>query len=74
VPEGAVQRDGEKFVVFVALGENRYERREIQVGRSAGGFSEILSGLGASDSVVVEGTFLLKSEASKGQMGAGHEH
>ena len=74
VPAGAVQRDGSEFVVFVPLGDNRFERHEVTVGRRAGGFAEILSGLGPDDVVVVEGTFLLKSEASKEQMGAGHEH
>lgn len=74
VPVGAVQRDGEEFIVFVALGDNRFERHEVVVGRSAGGFAEILSGLDPEDTVVIEGAFLLKSEASKEQMGAGHEH
>ena len=74
VPAGAVQRDGEEFVVFVAHENNRFERHEVEVGRTAGGFAEILSGLAPGDTVVVEGGFLLKSEASKEQMGAGHEH
>ena len=74
VPSGAVQRDGEEFVVFVAQGNNRFARHEVEVGRSAGGLTEILSGLASGDTVVVEGAFLLKSEASKEQMGAGHEH
>jgi len=74
VPVGAVQRDGEEFIVFVALDDYRFERHEVVVGRSAGGFAEILSGLDPEDTVVIEGAFLLKSEASKEQMGAGHEH
>lgn len=74
VPAGAVQRDGEEFVVFVTLGNNRFGRREITAGRRAGGFVEILSGLDPTDAVVVEGAFLLKSEASKEAMGGGHSH
>lgn len=74
VPAGAVQRDGDEFIVFVSLGDNRFERREVEVGRTTGGFAEIRSGLDSANIVVVEGAFLLKSEASKEQMGAGHEH
>ena len=74
VPTGAVQRDGDEFIVFVSLGDNRFERREVEVGRTTGGFAEIRSGLDSANIVVVEGAFLLKSEASKEQMGAGHEH
>ena len=74
VPAGAVQRDGEKFIVFVTLGNNRFARHEVTVGRTAGEFTEILSGLDPTDTVVVEGVFLLKSEALKEGMGGGHAH
>ncbi len=74
VPAGAVQRDGEESIVFVPLGGHRFERRHVELGRATSEFTEILSGLAAGDEVVVEGGFLLKSEASKEQMGAGHEH
>lgn len=74
VPTGAIQRDGEESVVFVPLGGNRFERRPVELGRATSEFTEILSGLAAGDEVVVAGGFLLKSEASKEQMGTGHEH
>jgi cobalt-zinc-cadmium efflux system membrane fusion protein len=74
VPEGAVQRDGEEFLAFVALGPNRFEVRELQIGRRAGGEVEVLAGLEEGERVVVEGAFLLKSEASKDSLGEGHEH
>jgi cobalt-zinc-cadmium efflux system membrane fusion protein len=74
VPAGAVQRDGDAFIVFVALGDDRYARHEVSVGRTAAGFVEIRSGLAPTDTVVVEGAFLLKSEASKEEIGGGHAH
>jgi len=74
VPEGAVQRDGEAFLTFVEAGPNRFEVREVQVGRRTGGDVEILSGLAAGEHVAVEGAFLLKSEMSKSSLGEGHEH
>lgn len=74
VPESALQRHGEGHVVFVPAGANRFRRREVETGREAGGWVEILSGLAAGEEVVVEGTFLLKSEAAGEQLGGGHGH
>ncbi len=79
VPEGAVVRDGDEFSVFVAINEHRFERREVRVGRKAGGYVEVfpthdLEAIEAGDMVVVEGTFLLKSAASKDSLGGGHDH
>lgn len=79
VPETAIVRDGDEALVFVATGERRYERREVLVGRRAGGWVEILGGQGhdplePGDAVAVEGVFLLKSAASKESMGEGHSH
>lgn len=74
VPDGAVVRDGEEFVVFVAVGERRYERRDVRIGQASGGFVEILGGLELGELVVVEGSFLLKSAASKESLGGGHSH
>ena len=74
VPTGAVQRDGEEFVVFVSLGSGRFERREVEPGRRTSRFTEILVGLDPMTEVVVDGGFLLKSEASKERLGTGHDH
>ena len=74
VPAGAVQRDGEEQIVFVAMGDHRFERREVVMGRKANGSVEILEGVEPGEQVVVEGAFVLKSEAAKGSMGEGHSH
>lgn len=74
VPDAAIQREGEERVVFVEVAPRRYARRKIQVGRSGAGFVEVLSGLEEAERVVVEGGFILKSEASKEAMGGGHSH
>lgn len=42
VPTDAVVRDGDRRFVFVVAGESRFERREVQLGRSAGGYVELL--------------------------------
>jgi cobalt-zinc-cadmium efflux system membrane fusion protein len=74
VPEDCVQRDGNEFIVFVALGQNRFERREVTLGRKGQGFIEVVSGLHNGEAVVSEGVFLLKSEVSKENLGGGHSH
>jgi len=74
VPESAVQRDGDQLMVFVAEGERRYRRREVEAGRSAGGWVEVLSGVEPGEEVVVEGAFLLKSATAEDRLGGGHQH
>jgi cobalt-zinc-cadmium efflux system membrane fusion protein len=69
VPESALQREGERFVVFVASGDGRFEPRDVRVGRKGEGFVEILDGLTAGELVAISGTFVLKSEASKESLG-----
>ena len=79
VPADAIVREGEEHLVFVAAGERRFVRREVRVGRRAGGLVEVFpqhpqAGLAPGDPVVVEGAFLLKSAMSKESLGGGHEH
>lgn len=69
VPEGAIQRDGERSLVFVTRGAGRFEPRPVRTGRRGEGFVEILDGLREGDLVAVSGTFVLKSEASKESLG-----
>tara|TARA_R110002073_G_scaffold57246_2_gene145657 strand:- start:11280 stop:12530 length:1251 start_codon:yes stop_codon:yes gene_type:complete len=74
IPKDALLREGDASVVFVKLKENHYQKREVEVGRLSDEWGEITSGLAADEEVVVEGGFLLKSEASKADMGGGHSH
>lgn len=74
VPVAAVQRDGSDSVAFVRLAENRYERRLLVLGRRTDSLVEVLEGVSPGEDVVVEGAFLLKSEAAKEHMGGGHGH
>ncbi len=74
VPASAVQRDGDSFVAFVRIGDNRYERRVLRIGRRTDTYVEVLDGLSAGESVAITSVFILKSEAAKESMGGGHEH
>jgi RND family efflux transporter MFP subunit len=74
VPAAAVQRQGSTSIVFVGLGDRRFERREVRLGSSTSSWIEILEGLREGEPVVVEGAFILKTEASRDRLGGGHSH
>lgn len=71
VPAAAVQGDGAATIVFVSLGDRRFERREIEAGPTAGGFTLVLNGVVVGDTVVTTGSQTLKSEFRKGTLGEG---
>lgn len=80
-PSAAVQRDGDKSIVFVpvpaAAGEAatsaEFALREVETGVSADGWVQITRGVVAGEKVVTSGAFQLKSEARRESFG-GHEH
>jgi len=65
----ALQTDAEEQIVFVALDANRFEKRTVKPGLEQSGRVQILSGVKAGEAVVTEGSFILKSEMLKGQLG-----
>ncbi len=71
VPVSAVQRVGEHWCVFVPKASGVFEIRPIGRGRDLGTEVEVLSGLTADQTIVVDGAFLLKSQAEKSE--AGHD-
>lgn len=73
VPAAALQRLSGGWVVFVPAGADEYQIRSVGRGRDLGAEVEILSGLAAGETVVVEGAFLLKAEAEK-RAGGGEGH
>lgn len=68
IPESAVQREGEKTIIFVAKGENSFEKRVVTIGPEIDGFHQALSGLEKGERIVTKGAFTLKSEMMKGLM------
>jgi cobalt-zinc-cadmium efflux system membrane fusion protein len=74
VPEDALQELDGKKVVFVAENETEFAARQVQMGRSAGGLVEIISGLKEGERYVVKGAFILKSEIKKGEVKDEHGH
>lgn len=65
VPSEAVIRSGRRNVVFVSMGEGKFEPRDVVLGPLlAHGQVQVLGGLTSGESVVVSGQFLLDSESS----------
>jgi cobalt-zinc-cadmium efflux system membrane fusion protein len=71
VPVAAVQRVRNEWRVFLPRDANHFEIRRIGRGRDLGAEVEVLSGLSPGDRVVVDGAFLLRAQAEKGE--AGHD-
>jgi cobalt-zinc-cadmium efflux system membrane fusion protein len=67
VPVAAVQRVRNEWCVFLPKDESHFEIRRIGRGRDLAGEVEILSGLQGDEMVVVDGAFLLKAQAEKGE-------
>ena len=54
VPKTALRRDGEQDIAFVVTGENKVERRAVQVAETAGEQVKVAAGLAPGERVVVE--------------------
>jgi membrane fusion protein, heavy metal efflux system len=69
IPKAAIQTiDGQPFV-FIEKEKGKYELRPIEKGADLESEVEITRGLVEADRIVVEGSFILKSEILKDQMG-----
>lgn len=71
----AVQRIGDRSVVFIPKDDepDAFEVRDVQVGGETEGYRRILSGLAIGDKVVTKGSFTLKTQMMKDEMGE-HDH
>jgi membrane fusion protein, heavy metal efflux system len=75
VKSEAIQREGEKTIVFVPKDDEpgAFEIREIEIGGEFEGYTSVKSGLELGESVVTKGSFVLKTQMQKGEMGE-HGH
>jgi membrane fusion protein, heavy metal efflux system len=71
IPEEAVQRLNERMVVFLPKeGEpGHFEARDVELGGAAGGYRRVISGLKPGERVVSKGSFTLKTQMMKGEIG-----
>lgn len=74
VPEAAIQRLGERALVFVADEKEpgHFQVREVELGGESNGYRKITGGLKAGERVVTKGSFTLKSQLQKGELGEDH--
>jgi cobalt-zinc-cadmium efflux system membrane fusion protein len=68
VPVAAVQRVGDNWCVFLPNDDGTFEIRRIGRGRDLAGEVEVVAGLRANERIVVDGAFLLKAEAERGEL------
>jgi Cu(I)/Ag(I) efflux system membrane fusion protein len=65
IPTSAVIRSGKRTIAVVALGEGRFDPRDITLGLDSGdGWLEVLSGLDEGDEIVISSQFLIDSESN----------
>jgi Cu(I)/Ag(I) efflux system membrane fusion protein len=64
IPTEALVATGSDSRVIVVAADGSFEPVHVQIGRSAGGKTEILSGLKGGERIVTSGQFLIDSEAS----------
>jgi membrane fusion protein, copper/silver efflux system len=64
VPSSAILRTGERNVVFVDMGGGRLMPQDVELGRAAGEYTEVLAGLEPGQRVVTSAQFLLDSESN----------
>ena len=64
VPIAAVLNTGERRLVFVDLGQGRIAPQEVELGRTAADYAEVLAGLEPGQRVVTSAQYLLDSESN----------
>ena len=74
IPEEAVFLDGSKNYVFIQTAPEKFEMREVAVGRTLGKRLEVIRGLDKGEPVAVKGAFILKSELKKSELVDEHGH
>ena len=63
LPDSALIDTGVRQLVYIDQGRGLIEPREVKIGREAGGYDEVLSGLKPGDKVVTSANFLVDSES-----------
>ncbi len=74
LPAAAILEDEGRHFVFIKHRDSMLFRRNVTIDGQQSDTVFIASGIKAGDEVVVEGSFLLKSDVLRGKMGAGCAH
>ena len=71
VPKGALQTLEGRSTVFVRLDATKFARRFVETGQTFDDYVQVLNGVRAGEEVVVDGSFVMKSEFSKAALSEG---
>lgn len=71
VPSTAVQRIGDRMVVFIPKEseEGTFTVRDVELGGEVEGYHRVLNGIKLGEKVVTKGSFILKTQLMKGELG-----
>ncbi len=69
IPDSAIQQWEDKSFVFTQAGQTKFTAREVGIGKVINGVTEITNGLKAGETIVVNGSFHLKSIIRSKQLG-----
>jgi cobalt-zinc-cadmium efflux system membrane fusion protein len=72
IPLAAVQRVDNQPIVFVQLADNRFARREVELGSATGDLVEVRLGLTPGERIVSAGSFYLKTALLRERIGDVH--
>jgi membrane fusion protein, heavy metal efflux system len=75
IPVSALMEEQGNFYVYVQLGGESFQKREIKIGASDGENVQVLSGVIEGERVVTKGAYQIKLSSASGELPAhGHEH
>jgi cobalt-zinc-cadmium efflux system membrane fusion protein len=69
IPDAALQTLDADQIVFVAQSDTKFEKRVVKTGLEQRGRAQVLEGINEGERVVTAGSFILKSELLKGELG-----
>lgn len=64
VSDQAIIRSGERNIIVVALGGGYFDPREVTLGVTADGYTQVLDGIEAGEKIVTSSQFLIDSESN----------
>ena len=71
IPQSSLQQVDNRPLAFVKLEEDLYEARPIKLGAKQGDHYQVLDGLHPGETIVVENSFVMKSQLLLSRLGAG---
>lgn len=74
IPSSAIMKTGRRNVVWVEVGENMFEPRDVVTGVVAGSYTEILGGVREGEMIATTGGFLIDSESALQQPSSADPH